>query len=554
MRACITRRIRGWIGLWKLTIGMMTVCLPAAPAAIAAPPEVTSLFPAGLRQGSTRTLKINGKLGTTPVHSWCSTDGLHVALADSGEELTVTAADDVPPGLHWIRLFNAEGASQLLPIFVGVIAETTEAEFDNLDNDDSTASGALPVTISGVLSKSGEVDAFPVALKQGQTLVASIESHRSLGAPADMVMQLVSEAGFVLDQNDDFHGFDPQIVFTARQSEEFVVRLFAFPAEPNSTIRFAGGSDYAYRLTLTTGPFVDHCVPLSLSSNEPTNVRCFGWSLPEDHDLSPATVAEFPGTIGTERNQQIPQPTAVEEPRGQTEFEQTIPLGTALTGHIASPGESDTYAFEADKDQRLRVSASARSYGSPLDPVVRILDADGTVIKEADDLARENVDAQLDVKFPAKGTYRAVVTDRFGHGGMRYVYELRIEEERPRFALTLKEDRFTLNDGKPIEIPVAIERQGGFAEEITVTLRGLPEGVSVEPTISAPKGDSSKEVKLKLEADASVAFSGPVEIIGVGPENSEVVATTPTPTAAMTTPSLWLTVVPTPDQSDDSDP
>jgi hypothetical protein len=544
MRAFITSRFQSETGSRRPTLGLLAICLLAASRTLAAPPDVKSLFPSGLQQGSTRTLKVNGKPGETPLQCWTSTDGLSVKPSESGEELTVTADAAAPTGLHWIRLYNADGASPLLPVIIGVLPETTESE---TGKEESAATVTLPVTISGVLSKSGEVDSFPMTMEQGQTLIASVESNRSLGAPADVVMQLVSADGFVIDQNDDYRGFDPQIVFSARQTGTFTVRLFAFPAVPNSTIRFAGGSDYAYRLTLTTGPFVDHTVPLSLPDGDATGVRQFGWNVP---DSASSDSSPLPTAVRVLPPRRQPSSVVVEEPRLEVEAVQTISLGSALTGHIAKQGEVDAYAFQASKDQRLQLTVSARSYGSPLDPVVRVLDADGKLIKEADDISRENADTQLDLKIPAEGQYRVEVADRFGHGGMRYVYELQIEQQQPRFALTVKEDRYTLKEDKPVEIPVEIDRQGGFAEEVTVVVRGLPEEVKAEPVVSAAKGDSSKEVKLTLKAKAAAAFNGPIEVVGTGPDKSVAVATTPTPSASITTTNLWLTIVPAPEGAD----
>src|SRR5439155_26317331 len=83
---------------------------------------------------------------------------------------------------------------------------------------------------------------------------------------------------FVATQNHDAVGLDPQIAFTATRRGPYLVRLFAFPATPDSGIRFAGGDDYIYRLTLTTGPFIDHALPLA-APREESQVALGGWNL-----------------------------------------------------------------------------------------------------------------------------------------------------------------------------------------------------------------------------------------------------------------------------------
>ena len=106
------------------------------------------------------------------------------------------------------------------------------------------------VVINGRLNKSGDVDTFAVEMKKNQTLVASMEANRRLGSPMDGVLQIVSGRGFVLEQNDDHCGFDPQIAFVAESDGTYFVRAFAFPAKPNSSIRFSGAANYIYRLTV----------------------------------------------------------------------------------------------------------------------------------------------------------------------------------------------------------------------------------------------------------------------------------------------------------------
>ena len=43
-------------------------------------------------------------------------------------------------------------------------------------------------------------------------------------------MQVLSSDGFVLEQNHDYHGLDPQVVFTVPRDGTYIVRVFAFPS------------------------------------------------------------------------------------------------------------------------------------------------------------------------------------------------------------------------------------------------------------------------------------------------------------------------------------
>ena len=125
----------------------------------------------------------------------------------------------------------------------------------------------MPAAVTGVLAKSGDVDCYSVMLKQGDTLVASMIANPVLGTSMDGVIQISDSRGFVLNQNDDSKGVDPQLVVKIPRDGNYLVRAFAFPAAPNSTVRFAGAADYRYVLRLTTGPFVDTSIPFPSHSD-----------------------------------------------------------------------------------------------------------------------------------------------------------------------------------------------------------------------------------------------------------------------------------------------
>ena len=84
-------------------------------------------------------------------------------------------------------------------------------------------------------------------------------------------------------------------------------------------------------------------------------------------------------------------------------------------------------------------------------------------------------------------------------------------------------------------------RNEKFAEEVAISVKGLPDGVTAEVVKSEAKGDSAKAVKLTVKAEA--AFSGPIQIVGTYGEKVEVLATAPLATFKTNTESFWLTVV-----------
>jgi hypothetical protein len=69
-----------------------------------------------------------------------------------------------------------------------------------------------------------------------------------------LVCRVVDMRGNVLAQNLDSYGLDPVVAWQAKSDAEVIVRVYGYPAAPDSTISYASGDDYTYRLTVTTGP------------------------------------------------------------------------------------------------------------------------------------------------------------------------------------------------------------------------------------------------------------------------------------------------------------
>ena len=527
-------------------IGALLICLFSGDQAFADAPDVKALNPSGAQVGQATTVKVIGKAGTAPVEGWCDRAGVEIAVGEDPSELTVTVDASVAPGLCWIRLHNAEGASALRPFMLGLLPEVTEEEPNNAVTDAKPVD-ASGTTINGVLHKGGEVDTFAVPLAAGQTLVASVESHRSFAGPMDGVLQVLSPLGFVLRQNDDDRGFDPQIVYTAVEDGTHYVRVFAFPAAPNSTIGFAGGAEYLYRLTVTTGPFIDHTLPLPIS-DAPTPLAVHGWNLPDDGepvtvDLNgphPAAVLPHPSTWEILR---MPRSSgsALVEPVADV-----VSPPLSVSGVIANPGEIDQYRLQLTKGQVLDVQVAARLFGSHLDPMLRITDAEGKQLQELDDIDRSNADIKSTYTAPADGEYGFAVRDRFSHGGERYAYALVVTPQTPDYSLSVDSDRFVLKSGTPLEVPVTIARVAKYAPEITFSIDGLPDGVTLAEAKSLPEGDTAGKVTLKLEAPAGTAFSGPITIRGTSSEETPTIRTA---TAALIgvparIDAVWLNITP----------
>lgn len=485
-------------------------------ALFGAPPKCDNLFPAGGQRGQQVDVTAAGTFGNWPVSVWVDREGLQIEPDKDKGKFKVQIGDNAS-GVYLIRFHDNEGATQLRPFIVDSLPELVEVE----PNDDLVVAQKLAQSsiVNGRLEKSGDVDGFAFECKAGQTLVASLDANQTLGSPMDAVLQVCSADGFVLEQNDDQRGLDPQIAFVVPSDGVYVIRTFAFPLIPNSTIGFSGASTYVYRLTLTTGGFVDQVLPLAVAQGNPTETLLFGWNLPENLSISTtagdgrerlfASHADFASSV----QQSVTSYPSLSARSTLTQIDpQPIDLPAVVTGRIEGERDEDVFHFSATKGMKVAIQVESDSLGFLLDPLVLVLDAEGKVIGEIDDTNRQR-DCLLTQSIPADGVYRVVVRDAHRNGGLRYVYRMTIDEATPDFALTLASDAFVLTPGKPLEIPIAIERMNGFSGAIGIQGIDLPAGVRCDVVKSEAKGDSSKSVKLVLNADAG-PVSGTFRIIG----------------------------------------
>ena len=181
--------------------------------------------------------------------------------------------------------------------------------------------------------------------------------------------------------------------------------------------------------------------------------------------------------------------------------------------------------------QTLEIRAEARSFGSPLDPTLRISDADGKVIADIDDADRggrggrrgrrnagpNSKDAEYVFHPTSDGEYQIRVRDLFAHGSVRHVYLLTIAEPRPGFQAKVEGDRFIVKGDKPLDVAVTIQRQGDFNGEIRIEAADLPTGVVAEPVVCA-SGATTATLKFKTAPDLKIKDgdprpSGPFRII-----------------------------------------
>ncbi len=560
----ILPRRSGGLLLLLAACGLLSILADA----FAAPPTQSRLFPAGGQRGTKVVTSSTGEFDW-PVKIWAP--GVEVVAGSEKGKLEVSIPADLAADRVWIRLYNEEGISAALPFLIGNLTEVIEQEPNNSPSDAQALSESA-TTLNGVLSGSGDVDAFAVSLRAGQTLVAAVDAHVRLGSPIDAILQVASADGIVLAENHDDVGLDPRLALTVTTSGIHIVRLFAFPSTPNRAIGFYGGADCVYRLRLTTGPFITHAVPLSVPREDPGAVDVRGWNIPPNTQVEVvsfggASLADHPEfeVVSAQRNSPDARlgfvfaphlggaarvrlaPHAAVSSLTDTDADHPMRLAppTAVTGQLRSPGAADRFQLPLQKDQRVIISVESHSLDLPVVPVVRLLDPAGTVLADAPGPGN-TVEAVVVHTATQDGDYRLVVRDRYGHGGDRYVYRLTVRLQEPDFELSASADAIVVAADKPTEFEVSVTRRaapGGSVGPITIEATDLPPGVTAAPVVSEPTGDTAAKVNLTFSTTGP-AFSGPIRILGAASEPREIrrFARTP-PRFASSLETIWLTAV-----------
>lgn len=489
------------------TLLVATIAIPT----IAAPPAVDSINPAGGQRGTTVKITAAGKFDAWPAGAWAGSPSIKIEASKEKGAFAVTVAADAPVGPHLVRFYTPEGVSAPRAFVVGEHAEVVEKESKD-DPAKAQSIDGLPATVNGALDPKGDVDSFAVKLDAGQTLVVAVQGRR-LGSPIDPMLHVIGPDGRQVAFSHDGLGVDPLVAYKAEAAGVYTVRVSAFAYPPAADVKFAGGKDAIYRLTLTTGPFVLAATPSGVMRGKQTDVTPLGWNVGPAIGVDATAVAAdqltVPGGEGPVRIEVSDGAEVAEAAAGSAPHK----APAAITGTIAKPGEEDTYTFRATKGARLAINARSLAPTYALDPALRVTDAAGKQLA-ADDGAGTG-SAKAEWAAPADGEYRVTVGDLFQKGGPELHYRLDVRPVTPSVSATVPADSMALAPGKSATVKVTIARKNGHMEKLAVSAVGLPEGVTAAP-VAVPDKAGDVTLTIAAAADAKPA-NGPFRVVLTSP-------------------------------------
>lgn len=502
---------------------LFLLVLLLAGAAHANPPVASYLFPAGGQRGTAVSLKVGGLFlgkecafaldGPGVVASprvkavptvWF--DGPMLPLPESQRQEdyprdlagSVQVAADAPLGPRRGHVATAEGVAAGLTFVVGDLPEVVEAE---TDGEPIPVSVKYPVTINGRVFPRQDVDRWTVTLKTGTTITAAVEAA-AFGSPLDARLEVFGPDGRMLADNDDAAGRDPRVRFTAPADGVYAVQV--------SDSQLGGSQAHVYRLTVTDGPWVDAAFPLGGRRGAAVKLTATGHGLPATVEVTlpdadgPARVPLVPGGNPVSLDLDT-LPEAVLS-------DKALSPPVVLNGRIDQPGRVEAWKLALAKGKAVAFEMRAARLGSRLQGVLVLKDAASKVVAQAEAKAGQP-EPGLTFTPPADGTYTLEVSDRFpARGGPAFGYRVRVVAPEPDFRLKPPAEVVNLERGKSAKVRVQVDRSGGFAEAVTLTVEGLPAGVTVAP-VTVAKGAANAEIALTSTADAPI---GPAALRVIG--------------------------------------
>lgn len=441
-------------------------------------PQISRAEPNSIATGQVTEVRVLGQFKSWPIQVWSSSP--HVTWncqAESGV-FQISVDGSIDSKEVWFRLFNSAGTTP--PKRILIASQTPILEKEPNDQPSKANDIKSDEIISAALEKNIDVDCFRVHLAENDQFSAVVDSHR-YGSPVDANLQLLDEKGFVVVESIDHFGLDPAISATITRSGTYYVKVFAFPAEPDSTISFRGGADWWYRLRCSKGPLLYEIPPA------------------RDATLAKCTLRDTTAGLTVD--------TAVLLNLQEKVF-QTVEASNENSGKM--PSHNHYYKLPKAPGIQVRIEVTAQSMGSPLDPTLTIIDAAGKQLAFHDDEGNDR-DALLTWTIPDDKDYFAVIGDFHRLGGKQDAYWLSLTQAHPRVHITASSDSYSSKINQEIEISLKLEKPADWTGELELIC--TDPSIEITFTPSSIKVESgTKEISAKLKASKAYAGALPIQL------------------------------------------
>jgi hypothetical protein len=183
-------------------------------------------------------------------------------------------------------------------------------------------------------------------------------------------------------------------------------------------------------------------------------------------------------------------------------------------------GDVDRQTFSVKNGREYQVRAVSLSLGGDLDVALKVVDAEGALIAENDDVTSSSLDAEVRFVAKTEGELVAVVTGSSVKGQVEeQFYELKIDELERGFELGTAPIAIGAL-GEKVSLAVSLIPRGGFGEKVKLKVLGLPDGVAVEGDPVIASGQKKGAVVLTIASNAAVKGTV-IQVVGVSAADEE---------------------------------
>jgi hypothetical protein len=398
----------------------------------------------------------------------------------------VTIAPDVPSGSYDVRLVNKWGISNPRIFVVGKLAEVLEKEPNN--DVDQAQRITLGTTVSGVIAAPTDVDYFVFAARKGQHIVVSCLGP-TIDSRINPELKIYDSAGREMASHRPPPEDDAVVRFTAPADGDYYARLCQFTYTQ-------GGAEFFYRLSFSTGPWIDAAFPPVVEPGKTTPITLYGHNLlggqpapvktrgkaleqitvPVNAPADPPSLQRLAfghvppvGAIVDGFEYRLRSPAGDSNPmlltlaqapltldkgdNGSPAMAQPVTLPCEIAGQIVKRRQRHWYAFQAKKGDVYSIELLSHRLGAPTDLYFVLRSAVNP--KQPSEITRQDDDplelgknqlytpsrdpAPYRFVVPADGKYELAVGNHLSatQSGPENVYTLRIAPERPDFRLVV---------------------------------------------------------------------------------------------------------------------
>jgi len=496
--------------------------LTTATAAHAAGPRLDHLQPQGGQRGTEVAVTlIGGRIGQDPQQVLLYEPGIEVRgierIDDNQAKATFVIAKDCEPGIHALRVRTATGLTNLRTFHVGTLPEIAEKEPNN--SFESPQPIDLGAVVNGVVTNE-DVDYFAVEAKEGERISVEVEGLRLGRTFFDPALAILDEKRFEVAAADDapLVQQDGCASVLAPKTGRYIVELreTSYRGDDASTYRlhvgkfprpaaaFPGGGPPAKPLEVKWlgDPAGEKTETATLPDKPPLGFRL---TASDDSGAAPTgvplRVIDLPNIVETEPNNELDKATKAEVP-------------AALCGLVNQAADVDRFRITATKGEVYDFNLVAREIRSPLDGVLRLLNAKGEGLVGADDNGARP-DSYFRFTIPEDGEYIVEVEDHLRQGGPTYLY--RVEITKPVAAADLVLEERIQYEATEVAVPrdnrmafMVTANRVDMGGELNVAFGELPAGVTQEVQ---PLAADYNRVPVLLRAVADASLDGKLSSI-----------------------------------------